>query len=87
MITTAKLIALKSDDGLFEVQEGVAIGTEYLVDTDTRAFAVMVHKSGIVHHKEIIFEYPHSGGWLPVCLLEIGDKSCGWLTTSSTRKH
>lgn len=71
MIVRARLIKLKTDDGLVESVDGVPLGREYLIDLSTRRrqqmYNIDVHRC---HEKDIVDEYP-SGRWLVLDMLEI----------------
>jgi len=70
MITIAKLIKLKTDDGLMEMNDDIPLGKNYVVDTDTKRIVRGFNlEYGKEWEREIIFT--PSDGFLPTELLEI----------------
>jgi len=71
---TATLAKLRTDDGLWEFWEGIAIGKEYLVYLDS--LQVVGHFNRYVpglHHTTMLQEV-HTGDWLPIECLNIPEK-------------
>ena len=81
----ATLIRLSTSDGLVAMKEGVLLGTEYVVDADSRRVVTFRNgPSGRIHQKEIVYMVPEEGPcilqhypfqeirrWLPTELLRI----------------
>ena len=66
----AKLIKLKTLDGLFEVMDHVPVGTEYTVDLNSIFIGCGVNvEIGEAWERELIFM--DNGNWFPTELLEI----------------
>ena len=68
-IVKAKLIKRTTDDGLFEIEDDIPIGKQYLVDLDSmeKCFGRNTVK-GVNWEKVIIYDV--FGGWMPTELLE-----------------
>lgn len=70
MIVTAKLVKVKTEDGLMEICDPSLLGKEYLIDLSTKRM-----RSGfnITHNKQWEREMVQdstNGGWLPTEMLE-----------------
>lgn len=75
MIVRARLVKLRTDDGLIESVDDVPLGREYRIDLTTRRLQKMYNTDRQrFHQKEIINEYP-SGRWLVLEMLEILSES------------
>jgi len=73
-VVKAKLIKRCTDDGLFEIEEDVPVGKEYLVDLDTMQMAQGHNYVKKVNwYKLIIFDV--FGGWLPRELLQMSEEN------------
>ncbi len=69
-LTTAKLIKLRTLDGLFEVEDHVQLGKEYTVDLASITVGEGINlEVGVRWSREII--YMEEGDWFPTELLEI----------------
>lgn len=69
-LVKAKLIKRKTDDGLFEIEDYVQLGKEYMVDVDSLFRGTGVHvPTGTVWEREVVFM--ENGEWFPLELLEI----------------
>lgn len=69
----AILIKRKTDDGLFEIQDDVPLGREYLVNLDTRISGDGINtETGEFWRREIIFMV--DGEWFPTEMLDIREE-------------
>lgn len=70
MFVKAKVIALKTADGLMEFKGFVQVGKVYEVDPETRRTAQFFNtEKGVLHVKEIVDV--DNGRWLPTELLQL----------------
>ena len=69
MITEAKLIKRKTDDGMMEVQEEVPLGRIYKFDLKTKRMQKGMNlDTGTIWEREMVLV---KGSWFPTELLEI----------------
>lgn len=80
MMGLAKLIKIKSDDGLFEIKDDSTLGKEYFVDLKSiRVVKGFNTTQKVEWEKEIVNLIDENGscGWMPTELLEIEGEADG----------
>ena len=68
MTATAVLIKRRTDNGYFEIAEGVPPGKEYAILPQTARELTALHESGTFHRPRMVLTT--DGQWLPVELLD-----------------